>query len=162
MALYYTITFNQGYEHNQTQAFLLYFTVLTALILLSVFGNIGLAQQAPKKLPYSLAGDIKQHTVVPGCGFDYQMKLNRLNADYVAREALMNQQIRNVFAKGLNDTLTLPVVFHIIHNNPSAVTDAVILNALKDFNPNFALENILRYCQLCKFVQWNTNTPMIR
>lgn len=35
-------------------------------------------------------------------------------------------------------TYTLPVVFHIITSNPSAITDLMVINALKDLNDAFA------------------------
>jgi len=49
----------------------------------------------------------------------------------------MNQAILN-YAAPLSDSYILPVVFHIINQNPGSVTDQQILDALKDLNDAFA------------------------
>jgi gliding motility-associated-like protein len=53
------------------------------------------------------------------------------------REAKMNQAILN-YAAPLADSYVLPVVFHIINQNPGSVTDQQILDALKNLNDAFA------------------------
>jgi PKD repeat protein len=73
----------------------------------------------------------------PACGVDFMLKAARKNPVFRSREAEMNRQIL-LTPVTLSADFTLPVVFHIIADTPSLVTDAEILNALKDLNDAFA------------------------
>ena len=77
-----------------------------------------------------------------GCGFDFFRETNRKNPDLLFKENVINDKIHNSprlnALRGSNDTLILPVVFHIIHTNPDAITDAFIINAVKDLNDAFS------------------------
>lgn len=83
-------------------------------------------------------------TVRP-CGTDALQELWRKDASFLARERAINQAILQkqyirvpgaaMKAAGL---VILPVVFHIINENPTAYTDAAIQAALKELNDAYA------------------------
>lgn len=73
------------------------------------------------------------------CGTDLLLKNARDNAQYKAAEDKMNSDILK-YNQRVDTTIsiiTLPVVFHIISQNPSAVTDQTIIDALTDLNDAF-------------------------
>ena len=70
------------------------------------------------------------------CGIDTWLKEARTSPEFVAREKKMNEDITKTL--GGNDTLTLPLVFHIISPNPNGVTNQRIAEAVKDLNDAFS------------------------
>ncbi len=99
---------------------------------------------------------------VDKCGFDLYMNNLRLNAAYSANEKTINALIKqknqakvdSSSAKmhpnnsGLSQTpfdssapdsiYSIPIVFHIINNNPESTTNQMIANAVKELNDAFA------------------------
>ncbi|TDW99225.1 M43 family zinc metalloprotease [Dinghuibacter silviterrae] len=73
------------------------------------------------------------------CGTEQRMRNGRLDATFRLQEQRINEQILKAEEKepALVD-YTLPVVFHIVGTNPSAVTDAQIVAAVQDLNDAFA------------------------
>ncbi len=60
------------------------------------------------------------------CGFDQLLTELRKNPDFVAIEKKTNSEItKRVLGGpvGPNDTVVLPVVFHIVNPNPNSITD---------------------------------------
>jgi len=72
------------------------------------------------------------------CATDLLLNQFRLSKAFIKQEALMNEAIRTAIVRLNNDTIVLPVVFHILSKNPSAITDAVIKAGLADLNDAFA------------------------
>ncbi|MGZ5134279.1 MAG: M43 family zinc metalloprotease, partial [Flavitalea sp.] len=72
------------------------------------------------------------------CSNDMILARQRKDPAFTAREQLMNNQILNASDSLLGDTITLPVVFHIINNNPNSITDMQITNALQELNEAFS------------------------
>ena len=57
------------------------------------------------------------------------------------REAKMNQAILS-YGSPLMESYTLPVVFHVISEDPAAISDKMIIDGLKDLNDAFAKAGI--------------------
>ncbi len=97
------------------------------------------AQKGKILMPYTPPANTVPNDGSGVCGLDISLNSLRHDAPFIAREEQMNRQIMNYQQRGLNnDTLVVPVVFHIISQDPSAVPDWVLLNALKDLNDAFA------------------------
>ncbi|PSL46033.1 gliding motility-associated-like protein [Chitinophaga niastensis] len=83
-------------------------------------------------------------TVRP-CGTDILEQQWRKDASYLAREQAINNAIlkkKYITAPGAASTVptlvTLPVVFHIINQDPTAFPDVAIIQALKELNDAYA------------------------
>lgn len=82
------------------------------------------------------------------CGSDLVLNQLRKNPVYAAREQKMNDAIRQALGSGVRldggngtatDPYVLPLVFHIINATGAiAITDAQIVNAVKDLNDAFS------------------------
>lgn len=77
------------------------------------------------------------------CASDVLLEERRKNPDFITAEKKMNAAIRSkVLLAGQKNqplvTYTLPVVFHIITSNPNAITDQMVIDALKELNDAFA------------------------
>jgi gliding motility-associated-like protein len=80
------------------------------------------------------------------CGIDHLLKELRADPAYVAREKKMNdaiyqritRQIRTNDLGPASPIVTLPVVVHIINDNPASVTDAMVLAGINDLNDAFS------------------------
>lgn len=92
--------------------------------------------QALAQAPSSVA----KRDVIAGCGTDVLVSRLRKNPQYRQREEKMNQAILSTSSTEPldNSSYVLPVVFHIVSEDPSAITDLDIINALKDLNDAFA------------------------
>lgn len=97
---------------------------------------------------------------VSSCGTDRRYEMARKDSAFVRQENQLNQLIRQatlrrqsiqatsngVAVQGIQNTPTpdfpniyqLPVVFHIVSENPDAITDAMVLSALNGLNDAFA------------------------
>lgn len=71
------------------------------------------------------------------CSFDQLMTIQRNSATFRVNEMKMNYDIQIKKNNTIDTTIILPVVFHIIHQNPNSITDATILNAINDLNNAF-------------------------
>lgn len=74
----------------------------------------------------------------PICGADAWLAGQRRDAAFRAREEEVNRQILEAVRQLDDAIITLPVVFHVISKNPSAVPDARLLDALKELNDAYA------------------------
>jgi hypothetical protein len=73
------------------------------------------------------------------CGVDLLLKDLRKNVIYVSRENMMNDIIQKKINGGPSDpVLVLPVVVHIINSNPYSISDADIINGIKNLNEAFS------------------------
>lgn len=72
------------------------------------------------------------------CATDLLLQTLRQNNDYRKREEKMNRDILSYRPLDDNTIYTIPVVFHIVSENPALIPDAAILNALQDLNDAFS------------------------
>lgn len=94
-----------------------------------------------------------------GCGFDVYMSELRKSPEYQAKEQSINDQIRS-FTSSQTGTIRstaagtrkqavkslsvsggviyIPVVVHIVNQDPASITDQMVIDAIKDLNDAFA------------------------
>ncbi|MEP7142444.1 MAG: gliding motility-associated C-terminal domain-containing protein [Ferruginibacter sp.] len=109
---------------------------ITVLLLVS---SVSIAQQGNKSPTNIFPVNNIQNDQAGICGFDISLNRLRHDSKYQEGEEKMNRKILN-FHRNLNDDsaiVVVPVVFHIINQDPSVVPDLVILNALKELNDAF-------------------------
>lgn len=95
------------------------------------------SQIQQKPFPYSVSANANR--VPEACGTDVILHNAREDARFKAAEDKMNADILN-YNQRVDSTatiITLPVVFHIVNQNPGAITDVQIINALNDLNDAF-------------------------
>ncbi len=115
--------------------------ILFSLILLFFLQTI-VAQQNPELPNLPFAKELKTNTatnnILGGCGSDVMLQLQRKNAAYLQAENNMNNLLHQARNINLDTTIVLPVVVHIIHNNPNSITDAFIQMQIVDLNNAFS------------------------
>jgi len=79
----------------------------------------------------------------PACASDWLLQEKRKDPAFILEEKKMNAAIRNkvLFSNQKNQptaVYTIPVVFHIITADPYAITDQMVIDALKELNDAFA------------------------
>jgi hypothetical protein len=74
----------------------------------------------------------------PVCGSDALLNQLRKSPDFLKREAEMNEAISRAVRLYNDDTIVLPVVFHLLADDPNAIPDQQIINGLADLNDAFA------------------------
>jgi hypothetical protein len=110
-------------------------TISRVLVFLLIFVGRSEAQQVNS--PQHFDSLVKNNGIQKiNCGIDTWLKEARTSPEFVAREKKMNEDITKTL--GGNDTLTLPLVFHIISPNPNGVTNQRIAEAVKDLNDAFS------------------------
>jgi gliding motility-associated-like protein len=72
------------------------------------------------------------------CGNDLRLYELRKDPKFKNQEDQMNREILSAAGSLSDDTITLPVVVHIINSNPYAISDAYIANGIKDLNDAFS------------------------
>ena len=72
------------------------------------------------------------------CSNDIMLYNLRKDPVYKAREEAMNKAIRDAYRSINGDTIILPVVIHIIDQNPASVTDLDVLAGVQDLNDAFS------------------------
>jgi gliding motility-associated-like protein len=112
------------------------------LILFILFSGLNplssIAQQTVSRSAYIDSALSDPNALKVNCITDHVLYQLRKSPDYVAKEKKMNSEIVKRLLGGPDTViLTLPLVFHIINPNPSAITDAQIMNAVKDLNDAF-------------------------
>ena len=111
--------------------------VLTCLFLISsTFYLLHAQRPAPNPLPDSSA--LQSAAFGNMCSNDANLVQLRKDPAFLAKEQRMNTQIMSALSELDDDTITLPVVFHIVNDNPGSITDAVMLSALEDLNNAFS------------------------
>ncbi|MFZ6023492.1 MAG: gliding motility-associated C-terminal domain-containing protein [Bacteroidota bacterium] len=71
------------------------------------------------------------------CSFDQLMSVQRSSSTFRVQEMKMNYDIQLKKSNTIDTIIILPVVFHIINQNPNSITDATIINAINDLNNAF-------------------------
>ncbi|MBV8253465.1 MAG: gliding motility-associated C-terminal domain-containing protein [Chitinophaga sp.] len=74
------------------------------------------------------------------CGTDIMMDRWRSNPQFLSREQFVDKAILARQRAGFRatGTVTLPVVVHIINENPASITDAAVIKAIKDLNEAYS------------------------
>lgn len=106
------------------------FTSLVLLVCLLICNNLWAQKPAPDTL---LKFEYQQL-----CSSDLLLEKMRQQKDYKTREDKMNREILSGARPKANDTLTLPVVIHIINPSPFAVTDAQVIGGINELNEAFS------------------------
>lgn len=86
------------------------------------------------KSPFFTTGNI--------CGNDMMLSRLRKDPGYRAKEEKMNREILNARRTLTAATVTLPVVVHIINQNPGSITDAQVINGINNLNDAFGKTGI--------------------
>lgn len=110
---------------------------LLFLIFISLVSET-LRAQRPSPKPFPDSASVYNPALSNICNND--MNLFRLRKDpaFKAREEQMNRQIMNAVTQLPGDTITVPVVFHIVNQDPNSIGDGAILSALQDLNDAFS------------------------
>jgi hypothetical protein len=102
------------------------------------FSHVALAQMPDTtiKLPFPA----RPYSGFSGkiCGTDLLLSNLRLSPAYQKAEEKMNQQIAAAVRLLDDDSMVLPVVFHILADDPYTIPDQEIINSLADLNDAFA------------------------
>jgi gliding motility-associated-like protein len=103
-----------------------------------------------------------------GCGSDNFIEILRKDSNFAKKEQMQNLQLRKISqarknlllqkkVSSVNDSkiiilnspppaplinITIPIVFHIINDNPDAITDQMVYDALVQLNDAFAHRNV--------------------
>lgn len=82
----------------------------------------------------SLPEGALQTSLTQKCSFDIMMDKLRKDALFVQREKAMNEAIKRMQRNATDTIIILPVVVHIINQNPFSITDATVMNAIAGLN----------------------------
>jgi hypothetical protein len=144
--------------------YLLYLLQFTSCILFSL--NV----KAQKPLPQSFSDSIFGTGHL--CSTDRMLQKLRQEKDYKAREDKMNDQIARFARPAANDTLIVPVVIHIINQDPFSIEDSTIRNGIADLNDAFSksgaysaslgVDTKIRFCIAKKDPDGGNTTGIIR
>ena len=142
--------------------FLKYYYTL-ALIMIAV------SSAGQERIPVNVKDSLGAAAFSGICSNDIILHRLRKDPVFLEREAQMNREIR-LAARTLNDTITLPVVFHIINQDPGSITDLQVLAGLQNLNDAFGkagpyaaslgVDTKIRFC-LAKKDPDGGNTPGI-
>ncbi|MES2371402.1 MAG: M43 family zinc metalloprotease [Bacteroidota bacterium] len=115
-------------------------------VILYFMPGISIAQQKVSS-PYIDTILAASNVYKNNCGLDNTLKQLRMDPAYVAREKKMNDEIYTfittpkrvrLFGPLPSISIVLPVVVHVINDNPFAITDAQIAAGIKDLNDAFS------------------------
>lgn len=100
--------------------------------------------KAQQRLPQPLIDSSASSSTTSGniCGNDMMLYQLRQTAAFRAREDQMNREILNALGTLAPDTLTLPVVIHIINPAPYSITDAQVINGVNLLNDAFSKSGV--------------------
>lgn len=139
------------------------------LLFLTLLFIIESAKAQHKPAPLSPIPQVLSDEV---CGTDIILNTLRQDKTFREREQQMNRQIAAGAGRMMAGEITLPVVFHIITPNPTAITDAQIQAALQDLNDAFSksgayaastgADTKIRFCLAQKDPEGGTSTGITR
>ncbi|MES2890908.1 MAG: M43 family zinc metalloprotease [Bacteroidota bacterium] len=112
-------------------------SLLSLLFLLLAFtsGMFTAGAQEPMKGKSSIG---EREQLKNACASDMMLELLRKDKNFRQQEDRMNRQILNASRQLADDTLTLPVVIHIVNPNPFAISDAFVIAGINDLNDAFS------------------------
>lgn len=94
---------------------------------------------AQTPLPQSFLDSLGIHnTSKVNCGTDIMLDNLRKNPSYRALEEQMNDEILRMQGMMSDDTITVPVVVHIVNMNPYGISDAQVLAGIQNLNDAFS------------------------
>ncbi|RYY58031.1 MAG: T9SS type B sorting domain-containing protein [Chitinophagaceae bacterium] len=111
------------------------------LLLLLLFLQPALTLHSQQKVRNGLPPG-SDKTTGNGCSNDILLDARRRDPVYVQREEAMNAAIRSATGKSANTPVVLPVVVHIVNNNPLSITDAQVIAGISDLNDAFSKSGI--------------------
>ena len=142
------------------------------IIIISLFAMVlGVMAQKPLSQQFiDSAGLSKSGSDI--CGTDIMLSQLRRNPTYRTLEDQMNREIMRALNILTDDTLTLPVVIHIINQNPYTITDAQVINGINLLNDAFSksgayaasagVDTKLRFCIAKKDPEGGITTGITR
>ncbi len=98
---------------------------------------VGLVHGQEQSLPLPSSPVSYSNENGASCATDIFLSKKRKDAKFIAAEDKMNRAILLRSQQVDTTAYTLPVVFHIIYQSPSSISDAQIVSALKDLNDAF-------------------------
>lgn len=113
-----------------------YFIHILFLLVLSCCSIYTVAQQTIPVKPLQPFNPGNQPTPIL-CSFDQMMSVQRSSSNFRVQEMKMNYDIQIKKSNTIDTTIILPVVFHIINQNPNSISNATIVNAINDLNNAF-------------------------
>ncbi|HEX8314633.1 MAG TPA: M43 family zinc metalloprotease [Flavisolibacter sp.] len=90
------------------------------------------------KTPFPTSAESRLSPSVSTCATDVLLQEFRKSPAFKAAEEKMNQQILQYRQANDSTILALPVVFHIVDDNPFAFSDAQVAAAIQDLNDAFS------------------------
>ncbi len=108
------------------------------LLFVIILGSPGSYAQTPVPIPLHDLLINNQDITNNFCSNDMILRELQKHPDYKAREEKINREIRNAQRILTGDTLTLPVVVHIINPNPGSITDLQVITGIQDLNDAFS------------------------
>jgi gliding motility-associated-like protein len=112
----------------------LLFSIITLFFVVVAF-ETG-AQEARMPFPLSAGQDSVYHS--GSCGTDLLLASQRKDPRFKAAEENMNRAILAHQRRANADTVTLPVVFHVVDENPAFFSDVQVQAAINDLNDAFS------------------------
>ena len=134
---YYIFTSNKKDQHTPEKPMFSKNLQLLLLPYLIVFYNITYAQMAvPRQNGQVSRASVWQANHPRSCGTDRMLQTWRQDATFVKKEISVNKAIRGAAPRPAD--YTLPVVFHIINEDPASITDQNVLDALDMLNQAYS------------------------
>lgn len=116
--------------------------MLLSLFLICLVVSFGAAAQQPLPQSYLDSAGLNQNDLT-NCGLDRMLTGLRADPVFKQREERMNSEIKRALGSPLADTIiTIPVVVHIVNNNPFAITDAQVIAGIQLLNDAFSKSGI--------------------
>ncbi len=105
------------------------------VFLILLFAGICNIINAQTPLPDSALPQVaSQNSITKTCSFDIRQHKFRKDPSYVAQENAMNIAIRQASRNATDTIIMIPVVVHIINQNPFTITDATVISAIAQLN----------------------------
>ena len=135
-------------------------------------GYFSVVAQIKVQSPLNNIQHVTAALTLPACGLDMLLNEGRKDPTFQAAEEKMNAAIVRA-SRLLADTIyTLPLVFHIVRQNPNSITDQDILNEVKNLNDIFGktgafsssagADTKIRFCLARKDPDGGTTTGITR
>jgi hypothetical protein len=135
--------------------------------------SLNLMAQQPVLVHFPDSSGLPHTTATSNCCNDMLLYQLRKDPGFKAKEEKMNREILNAIYKISTDTIiTLPVVVHIINENPNSITDLQVINGINDLNDAFSksgnysaslgVDTKLRFCLAHKDPDGGNTTGITR
>ncbi|HSK14185.1 MAG TPA: M43 family zinc metalloprotease, partial [Phnomibacter sp.] len=110
--------------------------LLFLALIAGIFPFVSRGQDSTIRLPYP---QVPSPIGAPfSCGTDLLLNAFRTSDTYRKTEEKMNRDLQGMVRMFSNDTVVLPVVFHVVAQDPFSIPDQELLDGLADLNDAFA------------------------